>query len=107
MKQRTPDDVIEWAYELFLEEAADHLAPEQVVDITLEFEQRGAVESTIPSADWGQELGEPVDLTAWAEVWIGLLDHQEEFETIYAKYLVPLASDQHTAHVRWYRAESQ
>lgn len=105
MIQRTPDQLVEWAYDLFLEAAPDCLAPGQIVDITLEFEQRGAVEATLPVADWAEELGEPVDLTAWAEVWIGLLDHQDEFETIYAKYLLPLAPDQTQAHVRWFRSE--
>lgn len=106
MIQRTPDQLVEWAYDLFLETAADHLAPEQVVDITLEFEQRGAVEATLPTADWADELGEPVDLTAWAEVWIGMLDHQEEFETVYAKYLLPLASEDQRVFVRWFRQEN-
>ena len=58
MEQRTPDQLVEWAYDQFLEQAADMLAPEQIVDITLEFEQRGAVEATLPNADWSTELGE-------------------------------------------------
>ncbi|MGL5948891.1 MAG: DUF440 family protein, partial [Aeromonas sp.] len=54
----SPDALIERAYELFLADAADFLAPEQIVDITLEFEQRGAVEATLPSSDWASEVGE-------------------------------------------------
>ncbi|ENY70965.1 dsDNA-mimic protein [Aeromonas diversa CDC 2478-85] len=105
MTQRTPDQLVELAYDRFLEEAADHLTAEQVVDITLEFEQRGAVEATLPAEDWANELGEQVSLTDWAEVWVGLLDHQDEFETIYAKFLVPLESREQTLHVRWYPAQ--
>ena len=89
MEQRSPDQLVEWAYDQFLEQAADMLAPEQIVDITLEFEQRGAVEATLPNADWSTELGEPVDMARWAEVWVGLLDHQDEFEVIYATFLLP------------------
>ena len=61
MEQRSPDQLVEWAYDQFLEQAADMLAPEQIVDITLEFEQRGAVEATLPNADWSTELGVPVE----------------------------------------------
>ncbi|MGY3869643.1 HI1450 family dsDNA-mimic protein [Aeromonas crassostreae] len=105
MEQRTPDQLVEWAYDQFLEQAADMLAPEQIVDITLEFEKRGAVEATLPNADWSRELGVPVDLERWAEVWIGLLDHQEEFEVIYASYLLPRQQGEHEVHVRWFRHE--
>ena len=30
MEQRTPDQLVEWAYDQFLEQAADMLAPEQI-----------------------------------------------------------------------------
>ena len=81
------------------------LAPEQIVDITLEFEQRGAVEATLPNADWSTELGVPVDMERWAEVWVGLLDHQEEFEVIYATFLLPRDQSEHEVHVRWHRQQ--
>ncbi|TND59167.1 hypothetical protein CF129_06455 [Aeromonas dhakensis] len=105
MEQRTPDQLVEWAYDQFLEQAADMLAPEQIVDITLEFEQRGAVEATLPNADWSTELGVPVDMERWVEVWVGLLDHQEEFEVIFATFLLPRHSNEHDVHVRWHRQQ--
>ncbi|MGL5948674.1 MAG: HI1450 family dsDNA-mimic protein, partial [Aeromonas sp.] len=92
------------AYELFLADAADFLAPEQIVDITLEFEQRGAVEATLPSSDWASEVGEPIDPQAWAEVWVGLLDHQDEFDTRFATFLLPWASHDSRVFVRWHAA---
>ena len=105
MEQRSPDQLVEWAYDQFLEQAADMLAPEQIVDITLEFEQRGAVEATLPNADWLTELGVRVDMVRWAEVWVGLLDHQEEFEVIYATFLLPRDQSEHEVHVRWHRQQ--
>ena len=105
MEQRTPDQLVEWAYDQFLEQAADMLAPEQIVDITLEFEQRGAVEATLPNADWSTELGAPVDMARWAEVWVGLLDHQDEFEVIYATFLLPRDQSEHDVHIRWHRQQ--
>ncbi|ATL92676.1 dsDNA-mimic protein [Aeromonas sp. CU5] len=105
MEQRTPDQLVEWAYDLFLEQAADMLAPEQIVDITLEFEQRGAVEATLPNADWSADLGEPVDMERWVEVWVGLLDHQDEFEVIFATFLLPRLQTEDKVHVRWHRQQ--
>ena len=105
MEQRSPDQLVEWAYDQFLEQAADMLAPEQIVDITLEFEQRGAVEATLPNAGWSTELGVAVDMERWAEVWVGLLDHQEEFEVIYATFLLPRDQSEHEVHVRWHRQQ--
>ncbi|MGL5814972.1 HI1450 family dsDNA-mimic protein [Aeromonas sp.] len=105
MEQRSPDQLVEWAYDQFLEQAADMLAPEQIVDITLEFEQRGAVEATLPNADWSTELGVPVDMERWVEVWVGLLDHQDEFEVIYAAFLLPRNRSEHEVHVRWHRQQ--
>ena len=48
----SPEQLLELGYEIFLEHAAEHLPAEDIVDITLEFEERGAVESCSPSAEW-------------------------------------------------------
>ena len=50
------EQLLELGYEIFLEHAAEHLPAEDIVDITLEFEDRGAVESCSPSSDWSAEL---------------------------------------------------
>ena len=87
MEQRSPDQLVEWAYDQFLEQAADMLAPEQIVDITLEFEQRGAVEATLAHAAWSTEVGVPVRMERWAGVWGGLL---------------PGVQSDPEVHVRWH-----
>lgn len=58
-----PDQLLELGYELFLTHAAEQLPAEDIVDITLEFEARGAVESCTPSADWITEIGPFADLS--------------------------------------------
>lgn len=97
----TAEQLIEQAYDYFLQLAADHLSAEDLIDLTLEFEARGAVESGPPEASWSQELGVPVDADAWQEVWVGLLDHQEEFCVLYAKILVPQDGRPHPWPIRW------
>ena len=97
----TADQLIEQAYDFFLQLAADHLSAEDLVDLTLEFEERGAVESGPPDASWSAELGAPIVADDWQEVWVGLLDHQEEFCVLYAKILVPLDGRAQPWPIRW------
>ncbi len=100
----SPEQLLELGYELFLEQAAEYLPPEDIVDITLEFEERGAVESCSPSLDWTTELG-PFSTAEWVEVWVGLLDHQDEFSVIYAKLLIPVSGERSRAVIRWKPAD--
>jgi len=93
--------LLEKAYELFLSLASEHLPQEDIVDITLEFEDRGAVESTAADATWRDECGEQFVGNEWLEIWVGLLDHQDEFDTLYAKILMPLSGDSKLAKIRW------
>jgi uncharacterized protein YciU (UPF0263 family) len=96
----SPEQLIELGYELFLENAADHLPPEDIVDITLEFEDRGAVESCPPGQEWIALRG-PFDVSQWIEIWIGLLDHQDEFSVIFAKLLLPISGERSQAVFNW------
>ena len=96
----SPEQLLELGYELFLEHAAEHLPAEDIVDITLEFEERGAVESSPPSAEWSAELKDRPSHD-WIEIWVGLLDHQDEFSTLYAKILMPCSGDSAQAHIHW------
>ena len=95
------EQLIELAYELFLESAADHLPPEDIVDVTLEFEERGTVESCPPSNEWHNEVPAPYIPAEWLEIWIGLLDHQDEFCLLFAKILVPKSGERQQAIIHW------
>ena len=96
----SPDQLLELGYELFLTHAAEQLPAEDIVDITLEFETRGAVESCSPSADWVNEIG-LFSASEWVEIWVGLLDHQDEFSVIYAKIILPVTGELDRGHIRW------
>lgn len=97
----SPEQLIELAYELFLESAADHLPPEDIVDVTLEFEERGAVESCPPGNEWLNEVAMPFIAEEWLEIWIGLLDHQDEFCQLFAKILLPKSGERQRAIIHW------
>ncbi len=95
------ESLLEAAYEIFLTQAADFLPPEDIVDITLEFEERGAVESAPADEGWRNEFTETFIASDWIEVWIGLLDHQDEFDQLFAKILMPVNGDKTKAKIRW------
>ena len=95
------ESLLEAAYEIFLTHAADFLPPEDIVDITLEFEERGAVESAPADEGWRGEFTETFIAGDWLEVWIGLLDHQDEFNQLFAKILMPVDGNKAKAKIRW------
>ena len=95
------ESLLEAAYEIFLTHAADFLPPEDIVDITLEFEERGAVESAPADEGWRSEFTETFIASDWIEVWIGLLDHQDEFDQLFAKILMPVDGNKAKAKIRW------
>ena len=97
----SPDQLLELGYELFLTHAAEQLPAEDIVDITLEFEERGAVESAPADEGWRNEFTETFIASDWIEVWIGLLDHQDEFDQLFAKILMPVNGDKTKAKIRW------
>ncbi|WP_406667321.1 DUF440 family protein [Gallaecimonas sp. GXIMD1310] len=84
----TVDDAIEFGYEHFLKLAADHLCATDLVDLTLEFEQRGAVDAVPASADWA--MTSAVDPTLITELHIGLVGDNDEFEVIFCRMLLAL-----------------
>ncbi len=95
------EQLIELAYERFLESAAEHLPPEDIIDLTLEFEDRGAVESCPPGNEWLSEVPLPFVAEEWLEIWVGLLDHQDEFDRLFAKILLPKSGERQRAIIHW------
>ncbi|WP_115718363.1 DUF440 family protein [Gallaecimonas mangrovi] len=94
------DDAIDWGYELFLTKAADHLSAEDLVDITLEFEERGAVDAVIPGADWMLTLGGPFTTDNFTEIQVGLLDEKDDFDIIHCRILLALDGSR-PPHFHW------
>ncbi|MFD0965371.1 HI1450 family dsDNA-mimic protein [Seminibacterium arietis] len=96
-----PDTAIDIAYDIFLEMAGENLEPADIVLFNLEFEQRGAVEFVETAEDWEQEIGVLVDPNEYAEVWIGLVNEQDEMDTIFAKFLISHQESDREYHVVW------
>ncbi|MCT8767933.1 HI1450 family dsDNA-mimic protein, partial [Glaesserella parasuis] len=89
------------AYDIFLEMASDNLEPADILLFNLQFEERGAVEMVETSENWEQEIGVLIDPDAFAEVWIGLINQNDEMDDIFARFLISNDAENREYHVIW------
>ncbi|ACL32621.1 HI1450 family dsDNA-mimic protein [Glaesserella parasuis] len=101
MANLSPDEAIELAYDIFLEMASDNLEPADILLFNLQFEERGAVEMVETSENWEQEIGVLIDPDAFAEVWIGLINQNDEMDDIFARFLISNDAENREYHVIW------
>ncbi|MDG3088325.1 HI1450 family dsDNA-mimic protein [Vibrio hannami] len=98
------DDVIDTAYDIFLEMAPDNLEPADVIIFTAQFEDRGAAELVETGDDWQAEVGFEVDKEIYAEVRIGLVNEDsDELDEVFARMLVSRDPDHKFCHMFWKR----
>jgi uncharacterized protein len=95
------DTLIDQAYELFLELAADNLDEVTLNCFNQEFPERGGLGDCEPEADWEDEIQAEVRPEQWLEVRIGLLDKQQEFDYLFARMLISRESDNQECHILW------
>ncbi|MDG6271595.1 DUF440 family protein [Glaesserella parasuis] len=101
MANLSPDEAIELAYDIFLEMASDNLEPADILLFNLQFEERGTVEMVETSENWEQEIGVLIDPDAFAEVWIGLINQNDEMDDIFARFLISNDAENREYHVIW------
>ena len=98
------DDVIDTAYDIFLEMAPDNLEPVDVLLFTTQFEDRGAAELVETRDDWSAEVGFEVDKQVYAEVKIGLVDEDSDvLDDVFARMLVSRSAEHKFCHIFWKR----
>ncbi len=95
------DELLDHAYEIFLELAADNLSQEQIALFNAEFEQRGALGDSPPEEDWAEYLDVELDPARHVEVCVGLLDEQEEFDTLFARLLMSRDPEERSCQIQW------
>lgn len=95
------DTLIDTAYDIFLEMAGENLDPADILLFNLQFEARGAVEMVETRDDWEQEIGVLIDPDAFAEVWVGLVNEQDEMDDIFARFLISIEDENREYHVVW------
>ncbi|OOF66795.1 HI1450 family dsDNA-mimic protein [Rodentibacter sp. Ppn85] len=101
LQKLDPDTAIDIAYDIFLEMAGENLDPADIMLFNLQFEDRGAVEFVETAEDWEQEIGVLIDPDAFAEVWIGLVNDNDEMDDVFAKFLISHHEENREFHVIW------
>ncbi|KGQ31485.1 hypothetical protein P375_07520 [Gallibacterium genomosp. 2] len=96
-----PDTAIDIAYDIFLEMAPENLDPADIILFNLQFEQRGAVEMVETSDNWDNEIGVLIDPDEFAEVWVGLINDNDEMDDIFAKILISHQEQDRQYHIIW------
>ena len=95
------DELIDNAYDIFLELASDNLDPADIILFNLQFEDRGAAELVDVATDWGSEMGIPANNDLYAEVVIGLVNEQDEIDEVFARILLNRSKDMKECHIQW------
>ncbi|WP_194435271.1 HI1450 family dsDNA-mimic protein [Vibrio fluminensis] len=98
------DDVIDTAYDIFLEMAPDNLEAADVILFTAQFEDRGAAELVETGDDWVAHVGFDVDKEVYAEVRVGLVNEESDvLDDVFARLLVSRDPDNKFCHILWKR----
>lgn len=97
----TPDEAIDIAYDIFLEMAGENLDPADILLFNLQFEARGAVEMVETSDNWAEEIGVLIDPNEYAEVWVGLINEQDEMDDVFARFLISHRVEDREYHIIW------
>lgn len=101
IKKLDPDTAIDIAYDIFLEMAGENLDPTDILLFNLQFEERGGVEFVETADNWEEEIGVLIDPEEYAEVWVGLVNEQDEMDDVFAKFLISHREEDREFHVIW------
>ena len=95
------DELLDHAYEIFLELAADNLSAEQIECFNAEFEERGALGDTTPEEDWQEYVEFEVSPEQHVEICVGLLNDDDEFDRLFARILLSRDPDNRQCQIQW------
>lgn len=95
------DQLIDTAYDIFLEMAPENLDPADILLFNLQFEERGAVEMVETGEEWDQEIGVLIDPEAFVEIWVGLVNEEDIMDDVFARFLISLDQETPEYHVIW------
>ena len=101
IKKLDPDTAIDIAYDIFLEMAGENFDPADILLFNLQFEDRGAVAMVETADNWEDEIGVLIDPNEYAEIWVGLVNDQDEMDDIFAKFLISHREENREFHVIW------
>ncbi len=105
MLLRTEDELIDFAYDTFLEQAQTKLSPADQILFAMQFEERGAVDIVSLGSDWPTSLGMGLSAAEFCEIHIGLVDEQDLLTDIFGRVLVKKQTNNEFIHILWKEEE--
>ncbi len=95
------DELLDHAYEIFLELASDNLSQEQIACFNDEFESRGALGDSTPEEAWQEYIDFELDPSLHVEICVGLVNDDEEFDRLFARMLLSRDPDDRRCQIQW------
>ncbi|MGL5284593.1 hypothetical protein SAMN05880558_105134 [Aeromonas sp. RU39B] len=99
----TTDDIslLGTAIELFMELASDNLPEQEITRFNNEYNQHGLMAEVELGDDWDADVGFTVTDEEYGEVWIGLINDEQEFTHLFARLLVSRSAEEKFCHIEW------
>lgn len=101
MLLRTEDEMIDFAYDGFLDAAQKNLSAADQVLFAMQFEEKGAVDIVAIQSDWKSHVGVGISEQEFCEIHIGLLDDNDNLADIFGRVLIKKQADDTFLHIIW------
>ena len=101
MRLKTEDELIDFAYDAFLEDAQKQLSPADQILFAMQFEDRGAVDSVDLGNDWPANVAMGINENEYCELHIGLVDDNDLLNDVFGRVLVKKKTDDKFIHILW------
>ncbi|GIC78160.1 HI1450 family dsDNA-mimic protein [Moritella sp. F3] len=101
MLLKTEDELIDFAYDTFLNGAQKELEPADQILFAMQFEDRGAVDIVDLSNDWPATVAMGINDNDYCELHIGLVDDNEELNDVFGRVLVKKKANDNFIHILW------
>ena len=102
---KTEDELIDFAYDSFLEQAQAQLSPADQILFAMQFDDRGAVDIVELGNDWPASVAIGINATEFSELHIGLVDADDQLSDIFGRVLVKKQAGDNFIHILWKAAD--
>jgi len=101
MQLKTEDELIDFAYDTFLDGALKHLEPADQILFAMQFEDRGAVDIVDLGKDWPASVAMGINDTEYCELHIGLVDDKDLLNDVFGRVLIKKKANDDFIHILW------
>lgn len=89
------------AMALFTELASDNLPPDEIARFNALYNEQGLMAEVELGDDWEADVGFAVNDADYGEVWIGLVNDEQDFTHLFARLLLSRSAEEKFCHIEW------